>query len=350
MKRTLATFCLASSLYGTSAELVNEQQHLLPNRWNAIESETSFSNRQTQQDIAAYEPSYSSNQPLTRESLQPREPQFSPQRKSPFVTVSLASLFPGLGHVYLGEMSTAGELAGSSILGITMSSLATSQESLRTSALSVQAAWSYGLFAAYRDVRKYNGAANYSYRMPTDSFSDLAFAPFKGSILKKPEVWGGFLGALGLSIATAILAFPSDMQIAPINLSLSTNGDWMPMVAFPIGIGEESLFRGYLQSQLAESLNPWAGIALSSLVFGAAHIPNALMFAPQHQWRYYTFSVPFITGMGAYFGWLTNKNHSLKESVAIHVWYDFVLFAASALAHQSASIHRPQSFAMTIPF
>jgi hypothetical protein len=38
---------------------------------------------------------------------------------------------------------------------------------------------------------------------------------------------------------------------------------------------------------------------------------------------------------GVYDGWLTYKNHSLKESVAMHVLYDFILLGIGALASQS---------------
>jgi len=91
-----------------------------------------------------------------------------------------------------------------------------------------------------------------------------------------------------------------------------------------------------MQTVLTEKLPPWSAITLSSLAFGAAHIPNAMQFNPSQRWRYYAFSLPIITSFGAYMGWLTYKNRSLKESVALHAWYDFVLMSAGALASKAA--------------
>jgi membrane protease YdiL (CAAX protease family) len=203
----------------------------------------------------------------------------------------------------------------------------------------------YGIYAAYRDARMLNGQKRYSYRMPIDSLGDLMSASFERSIIKKPQVWGGLLGCLALAVGTSSLFYPGE---AEIKMSLvSRMGS--PWIAFPIAVREESLFRGFLQSTLTEATNPWGGIALSSLLFGAAHIGNAQRLPKEHQWRYYAFSLPLITTLGAYFGWITHKNCSLKESVAVHAWYDFTLFAADLLARQVGAIDQT-GFAMDIPF
>jgi membrane protease YdiL (CAAX protease family) len=168
--------------------------------------------------------------------------------------------------------------------------------------------------------------------MPTDSFADLSSAPFTFSVLKKPEVWGGLLGTMALAVTTAYVAgFADDAFIQTSASTLS------PLVAFPVGLGEEALFRGCLQSCITEISNPYIGITLSSLAFGAAHIPNAFSMEKDMRRRYYTFSLPLITTIGAYCGWLTYKNNSLKESVALHTWYDFILFAASSLDSAAAT-------------
>ena len=120
-------------------------------------------------------------------------------------------------------------------------------------------------------------------------------------------------------------------------------------MALPVGIGEEAFFRGYLQPVFSEWLTPWGGITASSAIFGAAHILNAQTMAPEHRWRYYSFILPFITSFGVYFGWLTHKNNSLQESVALHTWYDFIIFTVSSLDTQAAGTGR-SSFAIAIPF
>ena len=96
---------------------------------------------------------------------------------------------------------------------------------------------------------------------------------------------------------------------------------------------------------------PIGGITLSSLIFGAAHIPNAAEMSQDDRRRYYTFGLPLITGLGAYFGWLTYKNNSLKESVAVHAWYDFILMGLGALASEAVvPTGRPTHFSLAIPF
>lgn len=286
--------------------------------------------------------------PITPEEIQLPAPSIVFPYKSPFLAVSLSSLFPGLGHVYLQEDTTASALMGGAGLGCSLAFHPNSPPAARIAGgMTFQTAWFYGIYAAYRDVRFYNGESSYSYRMPTDTFADLALAPFRWSVLKKPEVWGAFLGKLLLATTVVYFAYPRE-ALPPI-LSVGPELAY-PLIAFPVGISEEALFRGYLQSRLSETFTPWGGIALSSLVFGAAHIPNALSLPPKDQWRYLTFSLPLITFGGAYCGWLTYKNRSLKESVALHVWYDFALMAASALVTQLSSTSKNKGFAFTTSF
>ena len=74
---------------------------------------------------------------------------------------------------------------------------------------------------------------------------------------------------------------------------------------------------------------------MSSLAFGAMHMPNAWDLPSKERKNYYRIIVPFITLSGIYDGWLTYKNHSLQSSVAIHTWYDGIIFAIASLASQS---------------
>jgi len=205
--------------------------------------------------------------------------------------------------------------------------------------------WSYGIYAAYRDVRSYNGQSGYLYEMPTDSFTDIKLAPFNLYVLKKPEVWGALLGSLVLAGTVSYFVF-HDISEVECNFSEES---LFPLTAFSVGMSEESLFRGYLQPMLSEYFSPWGGIAISSLLFGAAHIPNAILLPEEIRWRYYSFSLPLITSMGVYLGWLTYKNNSLKESIALHSWYDFVIFAAGSLATSSVITGTPK-FAISFPF
>ena len=183
--------------------------------------------------------------------------------------------------------------------------------------------------------------------MPTDSFADIALAPFCPSILKKPEVWGAVLVDLALAITLVHFTSPHDAHI-----QLSIDPEMNPLFAFPVGISEETFFRGFLLPFFSEYFTPTGGIILSSLAFGAAHIPNARNMSNKEARGYYAVNIPLITLSGAYLGWLTYKNNSLKEAVAFHSWYDFTVFSLVSLvelAEQTIRTGKP-SFAFSFDF
>lgn len=335
MKNLFPILYISSLCYSVSSYGIDEN----------LESETPRSEENHLEEVAMLEPNFfSQQQPISREEfdLSP----VTPRHKNSFLAVSLSFLTPGLGHAYLGDFKTAGSLFGSSCLFRGFNYLKLFKDAFYdiNSHIS-QHTWFYGVYAAYRDVRTYNNEEGYYYKMPKDSFTDLAWAPFQWSVLKKPEVWGGFLGAFALGMGLQYFLFSKKSEV---HLKFS-RGAMYPLVAFPVGIGEESFCRGYLQSYLSEMFTPVGGIVISSLIFGAMHLPQTLFWGHKERRRYMLSVLPFITSFGAYFGWLTHKNHSLKESVAVHTWYDFAVFLVSYSAIQSAAIGKP-SFAFSMPF
>ena len=287
---------------------------------------------------------------IAPDSIDPASIEFHQRpRKNAFWAATLSGLIPGLGHAYIGDYKTAGIFLGScGVFGLGRTTLA--NETFQTTNLyAFQNLALYSTYAAYRDTRAYNNFEGYNYSMPNESGVELALAPFQWNVIKKPEVWGGLLGALTVACAVSTFIF-SDIQYADCNINLAaSNKAPLPFLAFPVGLGEETYFRGYLQSLFTEFLSPWGGIALSSLCFGAMHLPNAYFMDRQTRKHYFTYSIPLITSFGAYFGWMTYKNCSLKESVAMHSWYDFTLFLLSYSLASSASIGRP-NFAFSFSF
>ncbi len=337
MRSLLTILCSTSLIYGAPFEETNPEIEQL-----ALD-------QKFPDEIAALDPGSVLQAPLTLDitPIEPIEiptPHFELPRKSPFWAVTLSGMVPGLGHVYLGDMRTAGGLFTGTGAGVGLFATPQLNGSVRFSSLiAAQSAWIYGIYAAYRDARVFNHQEGYHYAMPTDSLADLTAAPFRWSIIKKPEVWGGTLGLLAMGVGVGYLSLISNQTASAGHLSLA------PIAALPIGIGEEALYRGGIQSALAEYLPPWGAITLSSLIFSAAHIPNALLLPADRRTGYYTFSLPLITVVGAYCGWLTHKNHSLQESVALHTWYDFILMASAAWATRAA-IAEPQEFSVAFPF
>ncbi|HSX13315.1 MAG TPA: CPBP family intramembrane glutamic endopeptidase [Chlamydiales bacterium] len=298
---------------------------------------------------------FSSINAIASEEFNQPSPILESNAKRPLLAASLSAIFPGLGQMYIGDMKSAGIMAGSaagSVAGIFASvehEDEFNENILVPCTISYSTNLFYSVYSAYRDARFTNGITNYSFRMPTEQLRDLTYAPFQLSILKKPEVWGSIIGAVLIAKAIGYLAYPKKGEIKIAASTSPLSPAIMPVLSLPIAVGEESFFRGFLQSAISENLNPMAGLAISSLAFGAAHIPNAQALEKEHQWRYYSFSLPLITALGAYCGWMTQQNHSLKESVALHMWYDFILFSIDAMTTEKASIG-PKQYAISIPF
>ncbi|MEX0962221.1 MAG: CPBP family intramembrane glutamic endopeptidase [Simkaniaceae bacterium] len=308
-----------------------------------------FPDMEIPEELSIQQPTLSYEEPMIREDSIGDSPfELMKPEKSTFLTVGLSALYPGLGHAYLGEMGEASMLAGSYTSGVVaMQQLSLSQDGYIGAFEAAMTAWSYGMYASYRDVRNYNENRIYTYDMPQDSFAGISLASVNPKILKKFEVWGGVVGALIAGATITNLSF-SDKATA---LTCSSTNNIHPLFAFPTGISEEAFFRGFLQSSISEiSNNPVIGIIGSSLLFGAAHIANAGALEPEYRTRYYTVSLPFITALGAYFGLLTYKNKSLKEAVAVHAWYDFVLFLASRAVTEAKINHRPVTYQISFDF
>lgn len=255
--------------------------------------------------------------------------------KSPEIAALFSTAVPGLGHLYLKDYWKAGEFMGtlgSQILLSQNKKISKEADSFLSS--TTLCTWGYGIYAAYRDARIMRSDRGYHYAMPKDDIKDLILAPFRPSILKKPEVWGGLLGSLSLAFGITYLSNTLSKQ--KLNVALSVNSSFVPLTAFPVGIWEEAFFRGYLQSSVSEWATPIGGVAISSMFFGAAHIPNFSDLEDNDRKIHYMTSLPFITLAGAYMGWMTQKNQSLQESVALHAWYDFTLFSLGLLAEKAA--------------
>jgi membrane protease YdiL (CAAX protease family) len=83
------------------------------------------------------------------------------------------------------------------------------------------------------------------------------------------------------------------------------------MISIAAGVGEELLFRGFLQAALADWLHPWVGLALASLTFGLAHSITR------------TYAL-LATLLGAYLGGLWLACDNLLAPLVTHALYDFL--------------------------
>lgn len=86
------------------------------------------------------------------------------------------------------------------------------------------------------------------------------------------------------------------------------------LISLLAGVGEELLFRGILQQFLAGPLSEIWAIALTSIVFGVAHLVTPLYGV--------------LAGLvSIYLGWLLVRYENLAVPMVTHAVYDFVALA-----------------------
>ena len=83
---------------------------------------------------------------------------------------------------------------------------------------------------------------------------------------------------------------------------------WISLAA---GVGEEVLFRGFIQTYLGELTQPYFALVITSIVFGALHAVSVSYFI-------------FATIVGLYLGGLFLWSDNLLIPIAAHFLYDFV--------------------------
>ncbi|MFQ5932792.1 MAG: lysostaphin resistance A-like protein [Nitrospiraceae bacterium] len=83
------------------------------------------------------------------------------------------------------------------------------------------------------------------------------------------------------------------------------------LISLFAGFGEEALFRGVIQTTLADSFNPWVALAVASTLFGLGHLITP------------TYAV--LAGLlGLYLGVLSMAYENLLLVIVVHTLYDFV--------------------------
>ena len=90
----------------------------------------------------------------------------------------------------------------------------------------------------------------------------------------------------------------------------------LAVISILAGLGEELLFRGVAQHQIAVAIGgtagPWAGLILASMLFGLMH------------WVTFGYAV-LATAIGVYLGWLWMATGNLLTPVVTHALYDWVI-------------------------
>lgn len=100
----------------------------------------------------------------------------------------------------------------------------------------------------------------------------------------------------GLTLFSEVISSASPAQLCLLALALSLGP----------GLGEELLFRGYIQTRLTERYGVMSGVVLSSLLFGALHLD------PLHS------TLAAIVGL--YLGSLVVRSGDIRAGIAAHAF------------------------------
>ncbi|MBA2539007.1 MAG: CPBP family intramembrane metalloprotease [Deltaproteobacteria bacterium] len=302
--------------------------------------------------------------PQTRATAEAARGRLAVWRKRPGTAAGLSLLCPGCGHFYLGKTAQGGAYLGSTaaLLGGALISLRGHEIRLDGTADSAkvptglllattaQNLWFFSIFDAYRSARVARDDAGYKYKITRENLGELVSAPFRPSVLKSPWVWAGVPAALIAGIAVSYAIEGDDLENTPtifdvkkVNVfgrQLSRGAGFAAGSAFyaglfaSVGVGEEALFRGVIQTELEERFGPTGGLITASAIFGAIHAFNFLDDPGT-----IAIAVPVITVLGTSLGLAYQRTgHKLSTSVAMHFWYNFLL---SAVAFAVDPTHQP---------
>ncbi len=295
-----------------------------------------------------------------------REIESAERQRDARCSAQTALFFPGLGHVCQGR--TAEAVAFTSLaaaeLGTAVAVVVHRDEGLEGLShpaaalplISLQNLWTY----SYADAVFEEQRARQLPYVPQDTPAELALAPFNFAVLRHTDVWLGTLVATLFGVSVSLLAGPGT-ETEGLGRDPNVFGRTVdPRLGYPaagavgvglfghVAVGEESLFRGMLQSEMTRRTDPTTGWLAGSLVFGFAHAPNALALPSEDRTRYVLYGVPFITSVGSFLG-LSYKAHdfSLAPPVAIHFWYNMLLSATFFALDPQGS---PLSARVALPF
>jgi membrane protease YdiL (CAAX protease family) len=210
--------------------------------------------------------------------------------------------------------------------------------------------WFYSIFDAYRDARVLRRDGGYRFAITRESLGELVTAPFNPHVLKSPWVWGAVpLTVLAGVLVTSLAASDDGVDRPPITdvdrvnvlghefhrgTGFAAGSGYYAALFAGVGVGEESLFRGLVQTELEERFGTIGGLIGGSAVFGAVHILNFTQ-SPKDA----LIAVPVITVLGSGLGLAyIRTGHRLETGVAMHFWYDFLLSAAAFAADPT---HQP---------
>jgi uncharacterized protein len=155
-------------------------------------------------------------------------------------------------------------------------------------------------------------------------------APLWQAGLSGRKFWRTLIVVGAIILALLCVISPSLKNIAATNTPLATLA-WIAPVSFvwiaiEAGLNEEFLFRAVLQTRLSAWFkSAWAGVFVTSLIFGVAHAPGLFIRGgpgvdgwSTDPWQVVAYTCAVLAPMGLLFGLIYARTKSLLLVVLLH--------------------------------
>lgn len=149
----------------------------------------------------------------------------------------------------------------------------------------------------------------------------------------------GYVAALALGLSAAVMVSQLGVEAGTNQAAqLGMENPEVLLLLLPasflfIGVGEELLFRGVVQTRLRETFSPAVGILLASVIFAAIHYA-AVSGSPMARFT----SISLLIFPSVVFGIVYEYTDNLVVPVLIHGAYDATLFSMLYLAVKFAEM------------
>lgn len=286
--------------------------------------------------------------------------------RRPGIAGWLALAFPGLGHLYLREPGRGAIFLGAEAaeLGAIVTTITTSgwdpenPADTRYQRALLPTAWLQnthllGVYDAWRIARMRAPAGTWR-TIPEPSTARMLLAPFSGRQLTRPAVvvplalvWGVGIGLAtqvesGEAKYTELTRIPVFSREVDREVALAVAGGYYSATFYSVGIGEEALFRGVIQTALEERWGPTWGWVAATAFFASLHAANGATLGES------AIAVGATSLIGGYLGWLYQRDgYDLTGPVFFHVWYDVGIGITTFLLDPE---HQPFTAGVSIPF
>ena len=211
-----------------------------------------------------------------------------------------------------------------------------------------------GVYDAWRIARTRAAPGRFRTPVPTPDTHEMLLAPFAGRQLTRPEivvplatVWAvGFAASRFGETAEAnyweLTKIPVFSREVDRSAALAVATGYYSTTFYSVGIGEEALFRGVIQTSLEEAWGPTWGWLAATAFFASLHAANGSNLGES------AIAVGATSLIGGYLGWMYQRDgHDLTGAVFFHVWYDVGIGLTKFLLDPE---HQPFTAGVSIPF